>query len=854
MGAQEQPTEIGGNGDAVEGCFHCGLPLPAGADFSTVIAGEHRAMCCAGCEAVARAIVDAGLEDYYRHRNALPENPRAAVPEFLRRLDLYDLPDVQRSFVREEGEHVREAALILEGITCAACIWLNERHLARLPGVLAIEINYATHRARVRWDDTRIRLSDILRAVAAIGYSAHPFDPGKRDEIQKRERSVMLRRLAIAGLGAMQVMMYAVPAYLAGDGEMSADIRNLLHWASLLLTVPVVFYSAAPFFRNAWRDLQRGGLGMDVPVSLGVGAAFVASVWATFSGSGQVYYDSVAMFVFLLLGGRYLEMVARSRAGDAAERLVKLVPATATRLPGFPPAMDGEEVGVSALRPGDHVLVKPGETIPADGRIARGSSDVDESLLTGESRPVKREAGAELIGGAVNLSGPLVVRVEKVGDDTVLAAVARLLDRALAEKPRMAQMADRAARWFVLGVLLVAAAAAIAWQAIDPSRTLWVAIAVLVVTCPCALSLATPVALTAATSRLTRLGLLVIRGHALETLARATDFVFDKTGTLTRGRMALLETAVLGNASADECRQLAARLEQGSEHPIGKALCAAAGPTPGASAVEELRHEPGGGVEGTIHGKRYRLGRPRFAAALAREPVPDAVFHLIERGDTVIALASADGWLAAFAVGDELRPEAAGVIRELRALGKRVHLLSGDAAETARRVASRVGIATVEAGVSPAGKLAYVRALQQRGAVVAMVGDGVNDAPVLAQAQVSIAMGEGTEVAQASADMVLLAGSLANLTEGLRLSRRAWNVIRENLAWALGYNLVALPLAVLGFVTPWIAAIGMSASSLLVVLNALRLTRQDRGSRFEDREGTASVALPPPSSVLSPRS
>jgi len=435
-----------------------------------------------------------------------------------------------------------------------------------------------------------------------------------------------------------------------------------------------------------------------------------------------------------------------------------------------------------------------------------------------------------------------VVRVEKVGEDTVLAAVARLLDRALAEKPRVALLADRAARWFVLGVLLVAAGAAIAWHAVDPSRALWIAIAVLVVTCPCALSLATPVALTAATSRLTRLGLLVIRGHALETLARATDFVFDKTGTLTRGRMALLDTVVLGGKPADECLRLAARLEQGSEHPIARALCAAAGQGSG-SAVEELRHEPGGGVEGIIGGIRYRLGRPQFAAALARGPLPEGISVLMERGDTIVALASTDGWHAAFAVGDELRPEAAGVIRDLRALGKRVHLLSGDAAEAARRVASRAGISTVEAGVTPAGKLAYVRALQQRGAVVAMVGDGVNDAPVLGQAQVSIAMGEGTEVAQASADMVLMAGSLANLSEGVRVSQRTWTVIRENLAWALAYNLVALPLAVLGYVTPWLAAIGMSASSLLVVLNALRLTRRDRGPRAEAAAGAAPVAL-----------
>ncbi len=808
-------------------------------------------MCCAGCEAVAHAIVDAGLEDYYRHRSERPQNPRETVPEFLKRLELYDLPEVQRSFVREDGENAREAALILEGITCAACVWLNERHLARLPGVLAVDINYSTHRARVRWNQGRIRLSDILRAVAAIGYTAHPFDPGKRDEIQKRERGAMLRRLAIAGLGAMQVMMYAVPVYLAGEGEMSADIRYLMQWASLLLTVPVVFYSAAPFFRNAWRDLRRGGLGMDVPVSLGIAAAFIASVWATLSGSGDVYYDSVAMFVFLLLCGRYLEMLARARAGDAAERLLKLVPATATRLSDYPDVMDGEEVAAGALRPGDHVLVRPGEAIPADGRIVKGGSDVDESLLTGESRPVAREVGSELIGGAMNLSGPLVVRVEKVGEDTVLAAVARLLDRALGEKPRVAQMADRAARWFVFGVLLVAAVAAVVWHAIDPSRALWVAVAVLVVTCPCALSLATPVALTAATSRLTRLGLLAIRGHSLETLARATDFVFDKTGTLTRGRMALLDTVTLGERSAEECLRLAARLEQGSEHALARALCAAAGEGTNA-AVEELRHEPGGGVEGIIDGVRYRLGRPPYAAVLAQGSMPDAVASLIARGDTIITLASTEGWQAAFAVGDELRPEAAGMIRELRALGKRVHLLSGDAPEAARRVASLAGIATVEAGVSPAGKVAYVRALQQRGAVVAMVGDGVNDAPVLAQAQVSIAMGEGTEVAQASADMVLMAGSLANLTEGVRVSRRTRNVIRENLVWALAYNLVALPLAVLGHVTPWLAAIGMSASSLLVVLNALRLTggetlveRDESGSRRPTASATVTPSDPP---------
>jgi Cu2+-exporting ATPase len=793
-------------------------------------------MCCAGCAAVAEAIVGAGLGDYYRHRSALPSGAGEVVPEFLRRLDLYDLPEVQASFVRTEGGEVREAALILEGITCAACVWLNERHLARLPGVLGVEINYATHRARVRWDNARIPLSRILRAVADIGYTAHPFDPDRREEIAARERRSMLKRLAIAGLAMMQVMMYAVPAYVAGEGEMPADIESLLRWASLVLTLPVMAYSAAPFFASAWRDLRRRSVGMDLPVSLGIAVGFAASTWATLAGDGEVYFDSVTMFVFLLLLGRYLEQIARSRAGDAVENLAKLVPATAARLVSYPQSMECEEVPVGQLRPGDKVLVRPGDTVPADGRVLAGAGEVDESMLTGESRPLVRRPGDGLTGGAVNVSSPMVMEVERVGQETALAGISRLLDRALAQKPRLAAAAERVARWFV-ALVLAAAATAVAWSFIDPARPLWIAVAVLVVTCPCALSLATPVALAVATGRLTRLGLLVTRGHALETLARATDFVFDKTGTLTRGRMALAAVTPLGGLSAEECLALAGRLEQGSEHPIARALREAA---PGAAAEEvmDLRNEPGGGVEGMAGGARYRLGTPQFAGTLAREPVPRALSERIARGETVIALAAEGRWLAALSFADQLRPDAAQMVDELRRQGRRVHLLSGDAPEAARRVARQAGIETVAAGVSPAEKLEYVRALQERGAVVAMVGDGVNDAPVLAQAQVSIAMGEGTQVAQASADMVLLSGRLLGLAQGVQFSTRTWSVIRENLLWAFAYNVVALPLAVAGYVTPWLAGIGMAASSLLVVANALRLTKD----QWSVASGQSSVA------------
>ncbi|MDO9468185.1 MAG: heavy metal translocating P-type ATPase, partial [Thiobacillus sp.] len=511
------------------GCFHCGLPVPDGARYPIQFEADTKQACCRGCQAVAQTIIDSGQGAYYTHRTALPATAKEAETE-LAQLGLYDLPEIQESFVRVETEHIREAALILENIVCAACIWLNERHIAALPGVLSVEINYATRRARVRWDNSRIQLSAILKAVSDIGYIAHPFDPGRSDDIHRRERNTAIKRLAIAGLGMMQVMMYALPTYTATD--MTDDIRLLMSWASLILTIPVVVYSAWPFFIGAWRDFRRRTLGMDVPVALGIGTAFVASVYSTFSGEGEVYYDSVTMFVFLLLTGRFLEMNARRKAGAAVEELVKLIPAATTRLPNWP-ARDEEQVPVARLAVGDHVLVRPGETLPADGVVVEGDSAVSEAMLTGESLPVSKSRGAKVVGGSLNQASPLLVRVEKLGADTRLASIVRLLDRAQSEKPRIGQLADRAAAWFVGLLLVITFFVGLAWYTIDPSRTLWIVVSILVVTCPCALGLATPAALTTGTGRLTRLGLLTTRGHALETLARATDLVFDKTGTLT---------------------------------------------------------------------------------------------------------------------------------------------------------------------------------------------------------------------------------------------------------------------------------------------------------------------------------
>ena len=797
-------------------CFHCGEPVPSGAQYRIVYLGEAKPACCLGCEAVAQTIIDSGNSDYYRLRTDLPKTPEAALEE-LKNLKLYDLPEVQASFVKSEGD-VREASLILEGIVCAACVWLNERHLHRLPGVLAADINFSTRRARVRWDDSRIHLSDILKSIADIGYHAYPFDTGRQEELFRKERNTAIRRLAIAGLGMMQVMMYAVPTYLANEDVMAKDIEALMRFASMILTTPVVFYSAWPFFQGAWRDLKLMRAGMDVPVALGVGAAFAASVYGSFVGSEEVYFDSVTMFVFFLLTGRFLEMNARKRSAEAAESLIKLIPAAALRLPGYPESRADETVAAVKLSPGDHVLVGPGESFPADGTVTEGRSSVDESLLTGESHPVAKHPASPVIGGTLNLESPLVVKVEKVGSETVLSGIVRLLDRALAEKPRLAQLADRFAAWFVLALLAVATAVAGIWYLVDASRAFWITVSVLVVSCPCALSLATPAALTAALGRLTRMGLLSTRGHALETLAHATDFVFDKTGTLTTGEFKLLDVDVL-RGERDRVLAIARALEQGATHPVAAALRDAE-PNE-VLAAEHLSYVPGQGVAGQVAGVAYRLGAPEFVQG-APEPGRFA------RGVTGVGLADADGVLAWFALGDAIRPQARRLIQDLKTLGVTLHLYSGDRLENVTALAEELGIADARGAMLPEDKLTAVRDLQARGAIVAMTGDGVNDAPVLAQAQVSIAVDQGAEAAQAAADMVLLSSEIGRLADGVRLARRSQVVIRQNLTWSALYNALAIPAAALGFITPWMAGIGMSMSSLLVVLNAMRLSKISR--------------------------
>lgn len=810
---------------AAVNCFHCGLPVAAGAHWSVRIGDADRPMCCPGCEAVAQAIVDNGLTDYYLTRNAYSPtaDDKSLVPAELK---LYDAPEVLERFVGtgEENSDVCEAVFSVDGIRCAACVWLIERRLSAVQGIQALNLNVATERLHVRWKKDNCKPSDILKAVREVGYVAYPFDAVRHGEQLQRASKTLFRQLFIAGLSMMQVMMYAVPVYLATDGTMDADMEGLMRWASMFLTIPAVFYSALPFFKGAWANLKSRTLGMDVPVALGIAAAFFGSVVATIKGEGDVYFDSATMFIFLLLCSRYLELIARRKAASALERLQHALPTSAARMPYFPEDRTPEVVPAGQLCEGDIVLVKPGEVIAADCLIVEGRTAIDLSLLTGESRPQPKEPGDALPGGAVNAVQPIVVKVTKLARDSALSTLVKLIERAGQAKPQLSLWADKVAAWFVAVLLLFAVVIFLTWQWIDPSRAWPIAIAVLVVSCPCALSLATPSALAAATDRLVRQGILVVQSHVLETLHRTTHVIFDKTGTLTLGRPALREIQVLGAASDTWCLATAAALEASSAHPLAAAIIDAAQRLPQSERVPvvvDAQSMAGQGLSGVVDGVQYRFGSASFVQGIAGGLIPAGG----EGGLTSVYLGSSRGWLARFDLADTIRADAKQVVAHFRARGKKVILLSGDQQGVTRRVADELGIDAAYGERLPDQKLEFVQRLQADGAVVAMVGDGINDAAVLRAADVSFAMGSGAALAQTHADTVLLSGRLSSVAEADRTASKTMAIVRQNLAWATIYNIIAIPAAAVGLLNPWLSGIGMSLSSVIVVVNALRLRR-----------------------------
>ncbi|MWV16741.1 cadmium-translocating P-type ATPase [Pseudomonas sp. L-22-4S-12] len=792
-------------------CYHCGLPVPAGSRFEARVLGETRALCCPGCQAVAEAIVAGGLENYYRHRSDSAINPQALPKALSDELELYDRSEVQQPFVQHQGE-LSETVLLIEGISCAACGWLIEKHLRTLHGVAEANLNLSNQRLQVRWADSQLPLSQLLKELRKIGYAGHPWQADAASARLAEENRKALRQIGVAGLLWMQVMMAAMATWPEFNIDLSPELDKILRWTSLFLTTPIVFYCCGQFFRGALRDLRTRHLTMDVSVSLAIGGAYLTGIWSTVTGIGELYFDAVGMFALFLLAGRYLERRARERTAAATAQLVNLLPASCLRLDQ---AGQSQRILLRELRVGDHVLVPPGGLLPADGCIHSGQSSVDESLLTGEYLPLPRAEGDSVTAGTLNVESPLTVEVQALGADTRLSAIVRLLERAQADKPRIAELADRVAQWFLLIVLGVAAVVGLVWWQIDSERAFWIVLALLVATCPCALSLATPTALTTATGSLHKLGLLLTRGHVLEGLKQIDTVIFDKTGTLTEGRLTLDRILTLREFDSDACLALAAALEHGSEHPIARAFGHSQ------QGAQQLRSEPGQGLEGVVDGRRLRIGQPAYVAALAARSAPPIPG---EHGQWLL-LGDERGPLAWFVLDDRLRADAAQLLAACRAQHWNIILLSGDSSPMVGEVARQLGIDDARGGLTPDAKLAVLQQLHQDGHRVLMLGDGVNDVPVLAGADISVAMGSATDLAKTSADAVLLSNRLGSLVQAFAMARRTRRIIVENLAWASLYNGLVLPFAAAGWVTPLWAAFGMSVSSLLVVLNALRLTR-----------------------------
>ncbi len=792
-------------------CYHCALPVPSGSRFTAVVLGQAREFCCPGCQAVAEAIVAGGLESYYQHRSEASANPEALPVQLTDELALYDRADVQQPFVRHEGD-LAETTLLMEGISCAACGWLIEKHLRTLPAVAEARLNLSNHRLHVRWADAQLPLSQILAELRYIGYAAHPYQADRASEQLASENRLALRQLGVAGLLWFQAMMATMATWPEFNIDLSPELHTILRWVALFLTTPIVFYSCAPFFKGAMRDLRTRHLTMDVSVSLAIGSAYIAGIWTSITGVGELYFDAVGMFALFLLAGRYLERRARERTAAATAQLVNLLPASCLRLDANG---QSERILLSELQVGERILVQPGSILPADGKIIDGQSSIDESLLTGEYLPQPRTLGDAVTAGTLNVEGALTVQVQALGQDTRLSAIVRLLDRAQAEKPRMAEIADRAAQWFLLLSLIAAAVIGVLWWQLDSARAFWIVLAMLVATCPCALSLATPTALTAATGTLHKLGLLLTRGHVLEGLNQIDTVIFDKTGTLTEGRLVLRSIRPLGALDSEQCLSLAAALENRSEHPIARAF----GRAP--LAAEDVHSTPGLGLEGVVGEQRLRIGQAEFACALSGAALPS----MPDEAGQWLLLADTHGPLAWLVLDDRLRDDAPALLAACKARGWRTLLLSGDSSPMVASVAAELGIDEARGGLRPDDKLRVLQQLHKEGRKVLMLGDGVNDVPVLAAADISVAMGSATDLAKTSADAVLLSNRLDALVQAFTLAQRTRRVIIENLLWAALYNGLMLPFAALGWITPVWAAVGMSISSLTVVLNALRLTR-----------------------------
>ena len=786
-------------------CFHCLESVPNGFSANVIIDDIAQPMCCIGCQAVAQNIVDQGMTDYYKYRTVRAGKVEQLVPEQLAFIKSYDNEDIQDEFIAT-NDNISEVLLSVEGITCAACAWLIEKQLLNLNTVKRVDVNTSTNRAMIQWDKTSTPLSEIITALAKIGYKAYPFQSDIEAQQKQQTAKAYIRRLGVAGLMTMQVMMFAFAMYFGMFSGMDSNFEQYFRWISLVLASPVILYSALPFLTNAINGLKAKQLNMDLPVSLAIFGAFGASCYATFMQVGEVYFESVCMFTFLLLLGKYLEFRARLKASEFTANLQKLLPLTARTI-----NESGEELIIAAkkLKLNDVVLIKAGETIPADGELIKGKTTVDESMMTGEHQPVTKFIGHNVYAGCVNHDGVIEIKINKIGQNTLLNQIIRLQHNALTKRPKLVEITDKVAQWFIACLLIFASLTAIGWYQIDPEHAFWITISVLVATCPCALSLAIPTALTCAVATLTRKGVLIKQAHVLETLSQITLFAFDKTGTLTQGKFSLDEVDILDKQyTKAQVLDIAAMLERYSEHPIASAFDEI---TPAHHNLNNVEVHPGLGISAQDANNHYAIGKSGWFDS--------------KKSNAQASLYINKQVVARFYFIDKVKNDAKKLIDSLQSQNLTCHMLTGDASDAGQKVAKQLNLESVQSGCSPQDKQTAVEKWASQNEVVAMVGDGVNDSPVFASAHLSIAMETGADISKNSADVVLLNSDLASIDHLLNVAKQTRRIIKQNLALSLLYNASILPLAALGLVAPWMAVIGMSASSIIVISNSLRLLK-----------------------------
>ncbi len=791
-------------------CFHCSEPI-VDKGFTQELLDAERHFCCPGCEAVACSIIDNGLEDYYQYRTA-PAEKSDLVPDKLANMHaLYDAPELQSEFV-SSNQDIEEVQLTLEGINCPACGWLIERQLSQVDAVKQVGVNVSARRATIRWAKQALPLSKLLQKIEEIGYHARPFSPDQHERLYQQEHKSFLKKLGLSGLMTMQVMMLAFGLYFGVFGSLDEETKNFFHWVSFVLTTPVVFYSASVFIVSALNGLAARHLNMDLPISIAIVTTYLASAWATITEYGPVYFESICMFVFLLLIGRYFEHNGREKALEISNNASNMVPVMARLIE----AEEEHEVPAKVLKPGQLHRVLTGEMFPVDGVVESGTTQADEAIITGESMPVAKSTGSKVLGGSLNVGNPVTVKTEHALKDSAIKQIVKLQELALSAKPDIALIADRFASYFVAAVLVIAASTFVYWHLHSPEDALWITTSVLIATCPCALGLATPSAFTCAMAKLNQLGFVVKRSDVLENINEIDVIALDKTGTLTVGQPSIATWQNYSQWGDDHVLGIASALEKASEHPIAAAFIKKS-----EFVAENHQVITGAGVEAEIDGITYRIGSHRFVAQWLGNSAPGAGFN--NKHDVFLAKSngSSTELLAGFNLQDDLKP---GVKALLASLDATPVILSGDNEAKVAHTAQQLGIKQYFAELSPDAKLAKLNEMQ-RDYKVMMVGDGVNDAPVLAQADVSVAVNEASDFAQSSADIVMLNTQVNRLNDLFALSGRTVNKVRQNIAWAISYNLLVLPFAVTGLLAPWAAAIGMSLSSVIVTYNSIRLIK-----------------------------